>query len=374
MIRLSRSIVGREEADAVARFLLEDGYLGMGREVQNFEHELGSYLGVLPDHVTCVNSGTAALHLALSAVLEPGDEVLVQSLTFVATFQAITAAHGVPVACEVDPTTVTLDLQDAERRMTSRTRAIVPVHYASNPGKLEAILDFARRNDLRVVEDAAHAFGCTYGGRRIGSFGDITCFSFDGIKNITSGEGGAIVTADPAVGQIVRDARLLGVEKDTEKRYRSERSWEFDVSRQGWRFHMSNLFAALGRAQLRRLDSEFAPARISLAQRYRDRLGRVPGVLLLETNLGPVVPHIQPVRILRSRRDALFELLRTEGIQAGIHYKPNHLLTIYGGGSTELPVTEQLYRELLSLPLHPALTIADVDRVCDCVETFLVEG
>ena len=115
-----------------------------------------------------------------------------------------------------------------------------------------------------MIEDAAHAFGCSYGGRKIGSFGDVVCFSFDGIKNITSGEGGAIVTSDPRVGQLVRDARLLGVEKDTEKRYNNERSWEFDVSRQGYRYHMSNIMAAVGRVQLRRLDGEFAPSRIRL--------------------------------------------------------------------------------------------------------------
>lgn len=370
-MRLSRSIVGQEEADAVSRVLTEDGYLGMGSEVQAFERELAEYLGVPSDHVTCVNSGTAALHLALAAILQPGDEVLVQSLTFVSTFQAITAAGGVPIACEVLPESFTIDLLDAGRRITPRTRAIVPVHYASNPGDLDSIYVFAREHGLRVVEDAAHAFGCTYHGKRIGSFGDIACFSFDGIKNITSGEGGAIVTSDPSAGQRVRDGRLLGVEKDTEKRYRSERSWDFDVSRQGWRFHMSNLFAALGRVQLRRLDPEFAPARVALGKRYRERLGRTAGIRLLDSDLGAIVPHIQPVRVLDGRRDALFTALNAGGFQAGIHYKPNHLLTLFGGGKTKLPVTEQLYRELMSLPLHPGLTLDNIDAVCDAVETFL---
>lgn len=374
MLRLSRSIVGRDEADAITKVLLEDGYLGMGREVQAFERELAEYLGVPPEHVTCVSSGTAAVHLGLSSVVGPGDEVLVQSLTFVATFQAITAAGGVPVACEVRPETVTLDLDDAARRITERTRAVVPVHYASNPGDLDAIYEFAERHRLRVVEDAAHAFGCTHRGRRIGSFGDVVCFSFDGIKNITSGEGGAIVTADPEVGQIVRDSRLLGVEKDTEKRYRSERSWEFEVSRQGWRFHMSNLFAALGRVQLRRLDREFAPRRIEFAARYRERLAGTEGIALLQTELGPVVPHIQPVRVLGGMRDALFEHLNSAGIQVGIHYKPNHLLARFGGGRLRLPVTERLYGEILSLPLHPGLELSDVDRVCDAVEEFISKG
>lgn len=367
VVRLSRSIVGRAEAEAAARVIVEDGYLGMGAEVARFEQELAAYLGVDPAHVTCVNSGTAAVQLAVEAVVEPGDEVLVQSLTFVATFQAIAAAGATPVACEVRPETVSIDLEDAARRCTPRTRAIMPVHYASNPGDLDAVYAFARERGLRVIEDAAHAFGCTHKGRKIGSAADLACFSFDGIKNITSGEGGAVVTSDRQAGARVRDARLLGVERDSEKRYAGQRSWDFDVSRRGYRCHMSNIFAAVGRVQLRRLDPEFAPARVALARRYRDALSGAAGVALFDTDLGPVVPHIQPVRILKGRRDAVRDALEDAGIQTGIHYKPNHLLTLFGGGATRLPVTERLYEEIVSLPLHPAVTFDDVDRVCGIV-------
>ena len=201
MIHISRSVVGAAELEAMGRVMREDGYLGMGREVRAFEAELQEYLGGRDRTVICLNSGTAALHLAVQALTSPGDEVLVQSLTFIASFQAISAAGAVPVACEVYPDTVTLDLEDAARRITPRTRAVMPVHYASNPGDLEAIYGFAERHGLRVIEDAAHAFGCTYKGRKIGSFGDLACFSFDGLKNITSGEGGAVVTSDPEVIQ-----------------------------------------------------------------------------------------------------------------------------------------------------------------------------
>jgi dTDP-4-amino-4,6-dideoxygalactose transaminase len=371
LVRLSRSIVGREEADAVARVLLEDGYLGMGAEVQRFETEVAAFFGVPAGTVACVNSGTAAIHLAVAAAVEPGDEILVQSLTFLSSYQAISAAGAIPVSCEVHRDSVTIDLADAARRITPRTRAIMPVHYASYPGDLDAIYAFAREHGLRVIEDAAHAFGCTHNGRMIGSFGDIRCFSFDGIKNITSGEGGAIVTADAAVAARVRDGRLLGVEKDSDRRYAGERSWEFDVSRQGYRFHMSNLNAAIGRVQLRRLPAEFGPRRVALARRYRERLTGVPGIELFETNLGPVIPHIQPIRVLDGRRDEVRAMLEAQRIQTGIHYKPNHLLTLYGGGRVSLPVTERLYEELLTLPLHPGLDAADVDRVCDSVTACL---
>ena len=292
-------------------------------------------------------------------------------MTFVATFQAISAAGAVPVACEVYPETVTLDLEDAARRITPRTRAVMPVHYASNPGDLEAIYDFARRHGLRVIEDAAHAFGCTDQGRKIGSFGDLACFSFDGLKNITSGEGGAVVTADPGVIQAIQDARLLGVQRDTEKRYQGARSWEFDVQHQGYRYHLSNLFAAMGRVQLGRFEGEFKPRRVEVAQKYRRAFAGTGNLQLLAGDPGPIVPHIFPVRVLNGKRDGLRQFLQDRGIETGIHYKPNHLLSFYGGGREALPVTERLYEELLTLPLHPGLGDEEIDYTIAAVSEFL---
>ena len=209
-MRLSRSIVGEAEAEAVHRVICEDGYLGIGKEVQQFEADVAAYLGVPASWVISVNTGTAALHLAVEAVLGHGSgaEVLVPSLTFVASFQAIGGAGAVPVACDARLDTATIDLADAERRLTPRTKAIMPVHYASNPVDLDGVYAFAEKHGLRVIEDAAHAFGCLYKGRKIGSFGDVACFSFDGIKNITCGEGGCIVTSDQAVAEAARDGRL----------------------------------------------------------------------------------------------------------------------------------------------------------------------
>jgi len=371
LIRLSRSIVGPQEAKALAEVILNDGYLGMGTQVGDFEKEIASFLGVPEEWVICVSSGTAALQLAVQAVTEPGDEVLVQSLTFVASYQSISAAGTKPVSCDVHPETITIDLRDAENRVTQNTRVIMPVHYASNPGNLDKIYEFAGRHKLRVVEDAAHAFGCSFNGKNIGSFGDIVCFSFDGIKNITSGEGGAVITRDPEVAQRIRDSRLLGVEKDTEKRLANERSWEFDVTEQGYRYHMSNLFAAIGRVQLARLPEEFAPQRIELAKFYRKQLENASGIQLLEIQVGPIIPHIQPVRVLDGKRDGLRLALEDQGIQTGIHYKPNHLLSFYGGGEVSLPVCEQLYEELLSLPMHPGLTRDEVKQICYAVTEFM---
>lgn len=364
-MRLSRSIVGEAEAQAVSRVITDIGYLGMGSEVQALETELAGYLGTKPDEVTCVNTGTAALHLAVLAAVPTGSEVLVPSLTYVASFQAIRMAGSEPVACDVLLKTGTIDLKDAETRLTPRTKAIMPVHYASNPGDLEATYAFAHKHGLRVIEDAAHAFGNTYKGKKIGGFGDIVCFSFDGIKNITCGEGGAIVSRDPVVNNIVRDARLLSVEHDTEKRYAGSRSWEFDVKRIGYRYHMSNIMAALGRAQLPRLDKEFAPARRNLSRLYRERLAQTPDIAFFEADLNEIIPHIQPVRVLNNKKNTLITHLESKGIPTGIHYKPNHLLSFFGHGRVSLPVTEQLAAELVTLPLHPGLNDREVHWICD---------
>jgi dTDP-4-amino-4,6-dideoxygalactose transaminase len=367
MIRLSRSVTGAEEQAAASR-AVQVGYMGTGPETAAFESELAAWFGS-GISVACVNTGTAAIHLALQAVgVGPGDEVLVPTLTFVATFQAVTACGATPVACDVDERTGQIDLEDAARRVTARTRVLLPVHYASYVGNIGAQYEFARQHKLRVVEDAAHAFGCEYEGRKVGSFGDVACFSFDGIKNITSGEGGAVLSADAEVMRKVRDARLLGVENDSEQRYKGKRSWEFDVSEQGWRYHMSDVMAAIGRVQLKRFDGEFKPARVRLAQRYRDLLSDVQGVRLFDHDVGSVVPHIFPVRVPGGRRDTLRQALLDAEIECGIHYRPGHLLSRYGGGRVKLPVAERLYAELLSLPLHAALSDSEQDSVVATVK------
>jgi dTDP-4-amino-4,6-dideoxygalactose transaminase len=289
----------------------------------------------------------------------------VPSLTFVASFQAVGAAGCVPVPCEVREEDVLLDARDAERRITKRTRAVMPVHYASNPACLEEIYALADKHGLRVIEDAAHAFGCRRKGRRVGSFGDTVCFSFDGIKNITCGEGGCIVTSDRNAAARCRDARLLAVRNDTEARFSGARSWDFDVTDQGWRFHLSNIMAAVGRTQLRRLDGEFGPARKRLAALYRELLAAAPGLALLRGDPeDEIIPHIFPVRVPHGRRDAVKAALAGAGIPTGMHYKPNHLLSRYGGGKERLPATERLYAELLTLPLHPGLAEDEVRTIC----------
>ena len=368
-VRMSRSVLGEEEKRAVMA-VLDDGYLGMGSFVKDFEADLTAYLG---RPATCVATGTAAVQLGVQGVgCGPGDDVLAPSLTFVATFQAIRATGARAIPCEVVPGTLTLDVDDLRKRLTPATKAIVPVHYASGVGDLDAIYDFAKEKGLRVVEDAAHAFGGTHHGKLVGSFGDVACFSFDGIKNITCGEGGAVFSADPKVVQAVADARLLGVEKDTDRRFAGERSWEFDVSAPGWRYHMPNISAAIGREQLRKLP-EFVKVRRALSKRYVANLTGVPGLELLRHDWDAVAPHIFVVRVLDGRRDELRSHLLANGVECGIHYKPNHLLTLFSENPSgrPFPVTERVYGEILTLPLQAALTEGEVDRVSGLVTAML---
>lgn len=361
LIRLSKSCIGEAEKLAVMG-VLDREYLGMGAEVQQFEKALTDFFG---RPAVCVVNGTAALHLAVQACgIGLSDEVLVPSITYVSSFQAISATGAKPVACDVDPLSLIVDLKDAANRLTANTKAIMPVHYSGGVGNLEEIYGFAKRYGLRVIEDAAHAFGTIYNGVRIGGTGDISCFSFDGIKNITSGEGGCIVTDDELVLQAVKDARMLGVEKDTEKRYSGQRSWEFEVNKQGWRYHMSNIMAAIGLEQLRNFDRA-ALKRQKLAKLYDSLLVGQSDIIPLVRDYEQVVPHIYVVRIpgMTDRKSLQTKLLKIN-IQTGIHYQPNHWLSLYSDPEAlPLPVTEVVFPQMLTLPLHADLSEVDVKTV-----------
>lgn len=364
-IRLSKSSIGEEEKKAVLA-VLENEYLGMGENVLNFEKKLTSFFG---REAICVSTGTAALQLALEcAGIGKGDEVLVPSLTYVASFQAISATGATPIACDIEERYLSIDVEDAKQRLTKNTKAIMVVHYGGVVGDFEKVSRFAKNHGLRLVEDAAHAFGSEYLGEKVGSFGDIACFSFDGIKNITSGEGGCIVSNDSMLLERAKDARLLGVEKDSQARYSGERSWEFDVVHQGWRYHMSNIMAAIGSVQLDRLD-EFSKKRKQLAQYYVSKLSSQNEVIPICQDFSTIVPHIFVVRILGLKnREKLRLVLKNRGVETGVHYKPNHRLSYFKSETqTEFKTLERLFPELLSLPIHPDLSLKDIDYVLDSI-------
>jgi perosamine synthetase len=372
MIKLSRGCLGEEELAAVER-VFAGGYFGQGSQVSQFEAALKDYLSAA--NVIATNTGTSALHLALDALgIREGDEVIVPSLTFVASFQAIRATGATPVACEVRPDTLLMDLTDAEERITPRTKALMPVHYAGNPCDLDALLQLKERQGIRIVEDAAHAFGSTYHGRRIGSFGDIACFSFDSIKNITCGEGGAVVCQDENLAELIRQKRLLGMNRRSQSKAASaEQKWEMPVATQGFRYHMSNINAAIGLEQLKKIDW-FISRRREVCRLYDAAFSQLAGLQRLRINYEETAPHIYVVRVQHGNRNCLMEFLKAKEIETGVNYALNHLQPYFRGNGVRLPESEAAYREILTLPLHCGLSDADVDWVIESVQNFFEES
>ena len=368
MIRLSKSYISKKEINNVVK-VLNKKFLGMGNEVKNFEKDLENIFG---RHCLCVVNGTAAIQISLQvAGIKKGDDVLVQSLTYISTIQAITALGAHPVFCDINIDDLTIDLKDAQKKLSKKTKAIIPVHYAGQTGAIEKIYKFAKKYGICVIEDAAHAFGSKYKKKLVGKKGDLVCFSFDGIKNITSGEGGAIITSNKIYAERIKAIRLLGVIGDSENRYKNRRKWEFDVKEQGWRYHMSDIMAAIGRVQLANRERVFEK-RKKLANQYIKNLSNNNKIKLIIKNVNETVPHIYPIIIDDLKdRNKLRELLLENGIETGIHYKPNHLLSYYKKFKVFLPKTEIIYKNLITLPLHPEITLKEINFICKVLKKIL---
>jgi perosamine synthetase len=366
-IPLQRPFLGPEELQAVAR-VFEGRWLGLGAFTQAFEKELRTFLGVA--YAVAVSSGTAALHIALDVLdLQPQDEVLVPALTFVATAQAVRMAGATPVFCDVEAKTFNLDVHDAASRITPRTKAVIPVHYGGTACDMDAIHRLAAQARLKVIEDAAHAFGSTYKGQKIGTLSDLTCFSFDPIKNITCGEGGAVVTNDQDLADKAASRRVLGITRDAWSRLEGAHPQSYDVVGPGFRYHMSNINAAIGLEQLKRFDA-FRQRRQAIARRYDEALTGIPGLLLREQHLPETCPFSYVVRVLDGRRDALMGYLQEDGIMTGIHYIPNHLHRAFAQRRTTLATAERLGREILTLPLFYEMTDEQGELVIAAVCRF----
>ncbi len=359
MIQVSKGCLGEEEL-AEVREALDYGYFGMSYKVREFEEELKKYLGA--EHVVATNTGTSALHLSLDALgIGQGDEVIVPSLTFVGSFQAVSATGATPVSVDIYPDTLLTNIDEVERKITTRTRAIMPVHYAGNPCDMDALVKIAEEYRIRIVEDAAHALGSYYKGNKIGSFGDITCFSFDSIKNITCGEGGAVACHQVALADILRQKRLCGIDRK-HPTTSTQRNLFDKVKTQGFRYHMSNINAAIGLAQLKKIDS-FISRRREICRRYDHAFKAIPLVSCLHINYDDVAPHIYVIRVRDGLRDGLMDYLKNLDIETGINYVPNHLQPFYARKGISLPETEKAFQEILTLPLHCGLSDNDVSVV-----------
>lgn len=365
MIPLQRPQLGEAELEAVSR-VFASRWLGQGEQATRFEQAVARFVGAR--EVVATSSGTAALHLALASLdLEPGAEVIVPSLTFVATVQAIVAARLVPVFADIDPVTMNVSPASIARCLTKRTRAIVPVHYRGAPCAMDEILALAGTRGLVVVEDAAHAFGSRFKGRRIGGAGHVACFSFDPVKVVTCGEGGAIAFAGEGLEPAARRARrqrVLGIDTDGWTRLQRGR-WHYAVDEDGFRYHMPDLNAAIGLAQLERFEA-FAARRHAIAAAYDGAFRGAHGVEVIPTDPTAAVPFLYVLKV--DDRAAFMAGLAARGVATGVHYIPNHRHGRFSGcPRDDLRHTEAQAERIVSLPLFTEQSDAEVEAVIAAV-------
>jgi dTDP-4-amino-4,6-dideoxygalactose transaminase len=351
---------------------LHAGWLGMGALTQAFEDGLARFLGLRDRFVVATNTGTSALHLGLLAAgVGPGDEVITPAFNFVADHQAIVTAGAAPVLCDIEDATLGLDPEKVDALVGPRTRAVVPLHFGGVPGQLKALYALAERRGLRVVEDATHAFGTQVEGRPIGSFGDVTCFSFDPVKVITAIDGGAVVVGDARDLERLRHWRFLGIDRETHERYKNSRAWQYDVVSAGFRYHLTNINAAVGLSQLTQA-AAFIGSRRESCRLYSRLLAGVPGVRCPATDFADVAPFIYTIRVPAARREGLIAHLRARGIATGIHFLPAHEFTFLRGCRRgDLSVTERVAAEIVTLPLHSHMAPTLVERVAEAIRGYL---
>ena len=367
-LRLFKPSFGEGECQAV-NAVLKGGWIGRGPQTLEFERRFAEYIGV--EHAVSLNSATAALHLAMIAAEVDGQEVLTSSMTFVSSTQAIVLAGGRPVFCDVEPDTLNINPDDVRRKITPTTRAIVVVHYGGQACDMEPLLELADDHGLTVIEDAAHGCGGLYKDRKLGSLGHVGCFSFQATKNMTTGDGGMLVTADEAFAERVRKLRWAGISKPTWERFRSgepHRSWMYEVEEIGYKYEMNDLAAAIGLVQLEKLESSNQRRR-DLLQGYRDAFADLDGIEVL-ANRGFSLSACYNAVIKLADRDGLYRHLDDHGIDSNVHYYPNHLLSIFRPFTTRLPVTETEWERILTIPLHAELSGEQQDRIIGCVRDF----
>ncbi len=375
----------REVIDA-----LRSGWITTGPKAKQFEKEFAAYVGAR--HALAVAHCTGALHLALWALgLGAGDEVITTPFTFTATAEVMGYLGVRPVFVDVDPGTFNISPARVEEALESgrhkRARAILPVHFAGHPCDMDRLLAIARQYDLKIVEDAAHAAGAARhldgrGMTKIGTIGDLTCFSFYATKNFTSAEGGMITTADDALADKIAVASLHGMNKDAWKRYDKSGSWYYEIHDLGFKYNLSDVHAAIGLAQLRRADG-FLRRRTDIAMRYNRAFRECDALQIPYSEAG--IEHAWHLYVLRLKPDLLrigrgqfVEILRERGVGTSVHCIPLHTMhyyqRAYGYHNGEFPVAEDIYERCLSLPIYPSMTDEDVEYVIDTVGSIVREN
>ena len=371
MIPLFRPSYDDEEANAVAE-VLRSGWVGLGPKTSQFEKEFAEYLG--SPYCVALNSGTAALHLAmLSLNLKQGDEVIVTPITFVSTVHVIKYVGATPVFADVEPDTLNIDPEDVAKKTTDQTKAIIVVHYGGHPCDMDPILKTASKHEVAVVEDAAHACGAIYKGRKIGTISPLTCFSFHAVKNLAAGEGGAITYREPSLDHYFREMRWMGITKDTwDRTLKGETyAWKYNVDQLGFKYHMHDISAAIALVQLRKLERNNERRR-QIVTKYNRELADLDWVQLpVERNYAKSAWHIYKITVPNlGVRDALIDHLKHNGISPGVHYFPINLYPYYADTKSDVPVASAIWERIISLPMFPDLTADQQDAVIEAIKSF----
>jgi dTDP-4-amino-4,6-dideoxygalactose transaminase len=373
VIPYGRQSISAEDIQAVTRVLQSD-WLTTGPAVEEFETALQKHTGGIP--AVAVSSGTSALHTAYAAAgIGPGDEVITPPITFVATQAALVHLGAIPVFADVDADTATISPESVQRAITNNTKAVVCVDYAGHPANLERLREVTEASGLILIEDAAHSLGSSLNGRPVGSLADITTLSFFPTKNITTGEGGAVVSPNPTLLERAKRLSRQGLVRDS-ARLADEGPWHQEVPEFGFNYRLSDILAALGVQQLRRL-SEFKSRRAEIKARYDAALSSIPGVLVpYQDPRADVMWHLYPLRVPVSQRRQLFEWLRLEGVGVQVNYLPAYRHPAFKKilhSPPDCPMSEQFYAREISLPMFPGLSNDQVDYVAMKVRHYLTE-
>jgi len=367
MIPVFKPSFGEEELEAL-REPFHTGWIGLGPKTKEFEERFAEYIGV--KFAIALNSGTAALHLALKVLEIEGMEVITTPLTFVSTNHAILYNQGIPVFTDIELDTLNINPLEIKKNITSKTKAIVVVHYGGHACDMDPILEMGKERNLWVVEDAAHGCGGKYKGQKLGSLGDLACFSFHAVKNMSTGEGGMITTDDPELYGRLMKLRWMGISKDTWSREEKDKkySWYYNVEDLGFKYHMNDIPAAIGLIQLKKLD-QMNDRRREITERYNQGL---KGLKWLET---PTVksyakPSHHNYVIKVEKRDQLNIYLQEKGISTGVHYIPNNHYEMYHPYGRETPGADEVWKKLLTLPLFPDLKDEEVNLIIYEIKEF----
>ncbi|MEX8492414.1 DegT/DnrJ/EryC1/StrS family aminotransferase [Sphaerotilus sp.] len=372
--------IGDEEIAEVID-TLKSGWVTTGPKARRFEQDFAAFLGAPGIEAIAVNSATAGLHLALEALgIGPGDEVITTTHTFTATAEVVRYLGADVRLVDIDPATMNIDPAAIEAAITSRTKAILPVHYAGMAVDMDAVLAIARRHGLKVVEDAAHALPTTHGGRLVGTLdSDVTVFSFYANKTITTGEGGMAVTRDPALAARMKVMRLHGINRDAFDRFTAKvPSWYYEIVAPGFKYNLTDIAAAMGIHQLRRAQG-FQQQRAQLAALYDELLADLPLILPPQPAGGDLHSwHLYVLRLTDDApigRDALIEALYAAGIGCSVHYIPLHQHPYwrerYDLQASDFPHSQRAYERMLSVPLYTRMTEDDVRRVAAALRQAL---